>query len=381
MLKSYKERQFLVFELPDGKNVKYNLATGESIGKSGRVVKDICTQLRGYNLLEVIDSFDGNYKSFLKFVDSRVNTSQTRYSWRNHRVNKITNIGTFLKRVGEFSKYEQYFSSGLTRIEYPLSYEFKEVPKGLFKLCRENNYELTNNLIKLYRDNPNLINNLMGEKYVTLEHSDIWSLLTSSNYTKRNAKSYFLDLISRYNYNAISLIKFIDNLMTYEALDDLCGIINELHDYVRMVSLISDKYEKYPKNFLTTHRIATRNYNRLKRTFNEELFAKRVDEKLEYKGEEYCVIYPRTTQEIKDEAINLNHCVASYIDKVIDGKCHILFLRKKDSKNTSLITMELRGCEIVQARGKFNRETTESEKEFIELYENKLIKKINLGGK
>lgn len=64
-MKSYKNKQFLVFEFEDSKNVKYNLATGECIGKSGKVVKDICAQLRGYNLHEVINSFeDENYKCF-----------------------------------------------------------------------------------------------------------------------------------------------------------------------------------------------------------------------------------------------------------------------------------------------------------------------------
>lgn len=101
-LKSYKEKQYLVFEFEDGKNVKYNLATGESIGKSGRHVKDVCIQLRGYDLLSVIESFeDEKYRDFLKFVESRVNRSKklARYNWVNYRrVEKVKNIGTFLNK-------------------------------------------------------------------------------------------------------------------------------------------------------------------------------------------------------------------------------------------------------------------------------------------
>lgn len=34
-MKVYKEKQFLVFDFEDGKTVKYDFATGETIGKLG----------------------------------------------------------------------------------------------------------------------------------------------------------------------------------------------------------------------------------------------------------------------------------------------------------------------------------------------------------
>lgn len=379
MLKSYKERQFLVFEFEDGKTVKYNLATGESIGKSGRVVKNICSQLSGYSLLQVIQSFgDEKYRDFLLYVDKQVNKStSTKYYWRrNRRVDKITNVGTFLSRLNDYSKYEQYFSSGLTNIDFPMNYKYTEIPKGLIKLCKENNYKLNNNIVEIYKTNPNLINTLMDIDFYSIDKNSIWNLLTSKDYTPRVTREKLLDLITRYNYNPTSLIKYIDNLMTYEALDGLITIITELHDYIRMVSVISDRYDKYPKNFLTTHKIATRNYQRLRKQFNEDLFARRINEDLEYKYKDYVIIYPKTTQEIKDEAINLNHCVASYIDRVIDGVCDILFLRKKKEPNKSLITLEVRYNNVVQARGKFNRDTSKEEQEIIEKYNKKLEEKI-----
>ena len=54
---AFKDKQFLVFKFEDGKDVKYNLATKETIGKSGRVVKNINTQLSGYSLRTVISYF------------------------------------------------------------------------------------------------------------------------------------------------------------------------------------------------------------------------------------------------------------------------------------------------------------------------------------
>jgi len=55
MLTSCKENQYLVFYFDDDKNVKYNLSTGETIGKLGKPVKDIRSQLRGNDLLQVIN--------------------------------------------------------------------------------------------------------------------------------------------------------------------------------------------------------------------------------------------------------------------------------------------------------------------------------------
>ena len=43
----YKDKQYLVFDFEDGKTVKYDFATKTAIGKSGKPVKNICSQLKG----------------------------------------------------------------------------------------------------------------------------------------------------------------------------------------------------------------------------------------------------------------------------------------------------------------------------------------------
>lgn len=51
----------------------------------------------------------------------------------------------------------------------------------------------------------------------------------------------------------------------------------------------------------------------------------------------------------------MNHCVASYIKRVVDGECLIYFLRKTEEIETSLVTVEVRNKAIVQAKGLHNR--------------------------
>ncbi|MGL4450709.1 MAG: PcfJ domain-containing protein [Sarcina sp.] len=393
-MNSYKEKQYLVFELDDGKTVKYNLATGESIGKLGKPVKDIKTQLRGYELIDVIESFgDEKYRRFLTFVDGQVNksTSHSAYSYRG-RVDKIRNIGSFLQKIDDYKKYEQFFSSDIKRVEHPISCTFSEIPKGLVKLVRQYDLKLTDRLVSTYKDYGDMLNLLLSKEYMSISCNDIIRLLTYVDtrewikgvgweyrigYVKDSYNDKFMRLINEYNYKPLSLLTHMDNLITYEALSNLETVIYEFYDYVLMMSTITNKYDKYPKNFLTSHRIASRNYNIMKVQFNEEIFNKRRDESLEFKYKNYEIVYPETTQDIKDEGCQLNHCVASYIGNVIDGRCHIVFLRHKDNLDKSLVTLEIRNDKVVQARGKFNRDVTSQEQEVINKY-NKKLEKVGL---
>lgn len=231
--------------------------------------------------------------------------------------------------------------------------------------------ELSDTLVEQYKKYPNDLNNISLMTFNTLDKKIIFDLYISkwciNRYGYRNDyMDKFYNLINTYNYKLQSLLTYIDNLMTYEALDNFTSIISELHDYVTMMARISPKYEKYPKNFLTTHKIACRNYNRLKETFEELDFQRRIDKSLEHTYEDYKFIYPKSTQNIKDEAVQQNNCVASYIKRVINGECHILFMRKKDALDKSLVTIEVIDNKIVQARGKFNRDVTAQEQEAID---------------
>ena len=65
---------------------------------------------------------------------------------------------------------------------------------------------------------------------------------------------------------------------------------------------------------------------------------------------------------MQKEGDTLNHCVASYIKRVVDNECLILFLRDVLSPLESLVTLEIRKNSIVQARGLHNRAITEKER-------------------
>lgn len=375
---AYKENKFIVFEFPDGKHVKYDLSSGETIGKLNKPVKSLNNQLRGYEIHEVIDSFqDENYKAFLRFILLNfVNDCRDRKYNRRIEVNRVKNIGTFLSRINFHSRFEQFFAAGIHNVDPNLTCSLSDIPKQLQKFCKQYSLRLDNDLIDDYVRNPALFRSVLEIECNSLSYADRYLFLIHIEKPMRYRnpeRPIFYKLMEDYNYNPVALVKYLDHLITYEALV-LRDTLTELHDYCQMMSTISPKYDKYPRNFLTSHRIATRNYERLKAIFDEPAFLSRIDVSLEWKNGQYSVIYPRKIQDIRDEAVMQNNCVASYVDKVIEGRCHIVFLRYSKDKKSSLVTMEIKNNEVVQAKGKFNRDATAEELSVIEKY-NKYLEK------
>ena len=363
-IKVYKERQYLIFDFENGKMVKYDFSKKQAIGLSGKPVKDLKVQLNGITMNEVIECCeDEQYGKFLNFV-------RKRYPYI------ISNVGTILSHVPEYANYEQIFSAGLEDIiDRRFSKTINDIPKSLIKIAKERNIKLSDRFCNFWEHNPNAYCIAYQLDYMSLDDNDIYEILEYCYFVNSGCghSSYYNILIDEYNYNPKSLLLYIDSLATYEAFDDMCYLMRELYDYVQMMSRISNKFDKYPRNFLTTHQIACRNYNRLKEQFKEDDFKNRIDKRYECSFGKYTFIYPNSTQDIKDEAVKQNNCVASYIKKVIDGQCHILFLRKKGFENDSLVTIEVDPVrnKIVQAKGKFNRDTTEEENKVIEAWNKK----------
>lgn len=67
------------------------------------------------------------------------------------------------------------------------------------------------------------------------------------------------------------------------------------------------------------------------------------------------------------ESNMMKHCVFSYVNNCLEGKCSIWSLKKKqDSVFKNLLTIEIQGNEIVQVRGKHNRSAIHNELNVIE---------------
>jgi hypothetical protein len=91
---------------------------------------------------------------------------------------------------------------------------------------------------------------------------------------------------------------------------------------------------------------------------------------LEYLGQQYEIIQIRRVIDLYHEGKSLQHCVYTYRLRCMQRKCFIFSLRQvvTEESKEPLITIELCGDQIVQARGKYNRSPKDAEKEIIRLW-------------
>ena len=149
-------------------------------------------------------------------------------------------------------------------------------------------------------------------------------------------------------------------------------ILDQLFDYNIMQKKLygNEKYEKYPKNFLTTKNIVTYKYN----TLIKQEEAKRLSQniyrpELEFETAGFAFISPKTPQDIIDEGKNMHNCVGGYVNKVVDGYATIIFMRLANSPDKSYITLELNeNLTVIQSKRKYNRSLNVQERQVLNKY-------------
>ena len=139
------------------------------------------------------------------------------------------------------------------------------------------------------------------------------------------------------------------------------------------------KMNKYPDNFRSQFHRVQEEFNIKVMQIDEEKFKTRSIDNAEliHYGKKYCILLPKQTTDIHHEALILNHCVRTYIPKVIDGKSLILFLREKDHQEDPLVTIEVVNDVVKQAYGKNDSRPTDEQLDFLKFWADK--KKLKLG--
>lgn len=167
-------------------------------------------------------------------------------------------------------------------------------------------------------------------------------------------------------YTLSKLINYVVNETINQGYTSIRSFLDELRDYILMCKQLGVKPTLYSSYLKQTHDITSRNYQIKVESEKEEIFSGRYKDFKPYKTENYIVIAPKETKDLQEEGSRLNHCVASYIKRVIDGQCLIYFLRKQDKQEESLITLEVRNNAIVQVKGSHNRKPNEEERKALE---------------
>lgn len=193
-----------------------------------------------------------------------------------------------------------------------------------------------------------------------------------------DAREIVLELVHKYGLEWKRLIDYCLSDLPLQGESPREGLTT-LRDYISMSSDMKEDYEKYPRYLRTKHNAVNARYK-----LNEDRYLQnRYDRLIESEGlnkfnfasksGRYFIRIPKTLSEIAKEGADLSHCVASYTDRMVKGETLIVFMREREHPSDSLITLEVVGDKMIQAKGKSNRAPNTEEMEFI----NKYIKHLN----
>lgn len=142
------------------------------------------------------------------------------------------------------------------------------------------------------------------------------------------------------------------------------GRLADWRDYLRMAQQLSydlrDTEVSMPKQLLQAHDRASEiilcetDDQVLKRYTSKRRPALRKKYEMEYEG--MCIRVPESAADIVHEGRNLEHCVGGYAKRHLVGKTTILFLRRAEEPEASLVTIEMEpdGKTIRQIHGWHN---------------------------
>jgi len=221
--------------------------------------------------------------------------------------------------------------------------------------------------------------NSLGEEFGLDKRSDFF---------RHEKQHLYLDSVDNWNISVVRtaerfglpvkrLIRYIYFECDVSQGIDTSVAISNYKDYIRMVvEMEYERYERYPKFLKTAHDIAARNH-KITLTAEEraqwDINVEKAKE-FEYSYRGYTVVVPTEPKDLVREGNVLGHCVGSYVKKVVRGTSTLVFLREKSEMNYPLVTVEIRGDVITQARGKMNNDPAITEKDAI----NRFAKKFEL---
>lgn len=183
------------------------------------------------------------------------------------------------------------------------------------------------------------------------------------------------------------MLRYIRENTTKKWNDGDRQTVTDYHDYLQMAAILGynmdDPYVLYPKNLKERHDQLVQEQEERK----IELQGKKDDQKdgtlremikrhgwnaYEMEMDDLLIRLPKRVREIRQEGQNQHHCVATYIDRMVSGETCILFIRKKEEPEESYYTVEAREGEVIQVRGKYNKDPGEDVKKFMNTFKKRI---------
>ena len=194
----------------------------------------------------------------------------------------------------------------------------------------------------------------------------------------------------------ISLIKRIYNLTCFDELMKYVDIekafamgltvYNEhfYRDYLEMANTLGmnmkDKKVLYPVNIVESHNELLKQIEDIKQQEIIEKIKIRYEELKgnSYQDEKFAVFPASSMSSLILESQMQNNCVRTYGERYANHEVDLYFMRLLSNLEHSLVTIEVRGNEVVQCRIKNNASCTKEQMAFINKWERKVLMKEKL---
>lgn len=194
-------------------------------------------------------------------------------------------------------------------------------------------------------------------------------LLETENLPITKENVYTAHLIPSLTKEAYTYFGFegFKNYFVNSLEEDLYNFISDYNDYFKNCiklkrDMTNTKWLK-PYDFQTAHDQAYLQAKSMENKLLDSTVKKILKKYLKFKFENdnYCVVVPKTANEIRLEGKNNKNCVGGYVERVAEARSIICFIRHRDKPDKSFYTVEVNPAnfKIVQCRGYHNNTTPE----------------------
>ena len=189
-----------------------------------------------------------------------------------------------------------------------------------------------------------------NDEYINLLHHESKSYL----------RNQIIQVIQNYNLDLDAFLEYCLYLNHVESVS-IKKLMADYPDYLRRELHLKGgrmaRMEKYPQTWLSaTHKQQQEYQNlqhleRMEENGNTEKFDNSIkaNKHLEWEQDNYLIRMPTSAEDIRDEADQMHHCVATYIPQIEAGEKIVMFMRDKENPDKSLVTVEVIDGAITQA--------------------------------
>lgn len=179
----------------------------------------------------------------------------------------------------------------------------------------------------------------------------------------KELRNTVIKTMQTYNLDLDAFTDYCLYLLNSESIN-IAKLMADYPDYLRRELMLQggrmSRMNKYPECWLTTTHKQQKEFNNLQRlrqleeNGGSEQFNNSIEENkhLEWKNGHYMIRMPNDAEDIRDEASQMNHCVATYIPDIEAGKRIVMFMRDQEYPERSLVTVEVINGAVTQAYAK-----------------------------